>query len=205
MEKENLIKHIGKHENNPLMVKVLTQDTTFQTEVEDFYDMSYKWICLPRVLPYRDFKIKKGNLEQKNKSPANLVNLLNEFNEEQLGINKLSYDSVREDYQRWNSKLRLLKRSVVLEGGIIGGSVGIASCILSLIMGRADIAIPSGIVGIGVAGGSCKAMVDDYPIPKGTNYEFSEYLNLLDIAENTDSFIKEDYVKYMANKYLNTK
>ncbi|MBI2043706.1 hypothetical protein HYT25_04935 [Candidatus Pacearchaeota archaeon] len=201
--------HLNGYLESPIVRNVLSQDTTFKDEVEDFYDLSNweEWTPgrsgIPSM-PYTEYDLGKENPNKRGTYPTNLVEIVESFSEDTFDVNKLKYEVVRKDYQRWNDSSRKGKRIALTLGGIIAtvaGSVSGAPLFFyekSLIGG---ILVTTGVV----AGyyGLTRAM--NLPAPKGTNNELWEYERLHETAQEADSFVDEHYRNYFIRKALETK
>ena len=202
---EEYLAQVEKYEKHPIVVSVLAQDSSFTREIENFYGLSTWLIAVPRAGIAREFDFQEDDPQKNGKYPMDLVKILNGFSEEPFNIGKLSYDSVREDYQRWNNPSRRLKRVVVGMGSLltgIGGTLG--GVIYGLEGGNLEVAIPIGLIGVGSLGVHLWALISNYPKPKGTNNELEEYVKLNDSAERADSFMGEHYKNYFIKKALAT-
>lgn len=198
---EEYFAQIESHERNPIVANVLAQDTSFEGEVEGFYNIATWLGFVPRAGVVREFKSGEEDSQKKGKYPAELVKILDCFGGEALDTQKLQYDSVREDYGRWNKTSRRLIRTVVSMGGIIGGAAGLAVCLATALNGNPEIAIPSGIVGAGAMGAGFWAAMY-YPEPNGTNNELMEYVKLHEIAKKADGFMEGHYRKHFIKRAL---
>jgi len=197
---EQYIAKIEKYEKNPIVQRVLAQDSSFEIEVEEFYDLSTSLVKAPKAGVFREF-----NFGQKNRSyPSDLVEILGSFSEEQFDITKLDYDDVREDYQRWENKSRQRKSGIIMVGGLLVASAGFVKGIDAAVDGNLKMAIPVLICGVGGVASYLWAMLK-YPKPKGTNYEWTEYVKLIRSAEKADRFMDEHYRTHFIKKTLSKK
>jgi hypothetical protein len=188
--------HIKKYEKYPIVRNVLTEDTTFEKQVEEFYDLD-TIVKATRVGPISEFRFRDNNSEKSGKTPKDLIEVLNEFSEKRpLDISKLSYNSVRNDYllQERFRKKTMLARTMITVGGIALTGEGI---LLSL-MGNPYLGTP---LAISSWWGLVWGLIN-WPTPKDSNKEFDEYLKLIKSTWNADSFVKKHYRNYFIKKCL---
>ena len=195
---EDYIAQIERYENSSLVRDVLTQDTSFFKEVEDFYNLNTGF-CYTRLGRIRTFEIGEADSQKTGKYPEDLIKTLDIFGENSLDASKLKYDSVREDYQKWNHPLRRTKGVIKDLGGMLIGTGGFAACIFfSTRKWNPEIAVPAGVIGIG---GLVAYFWPDSK-PNGSNDELGEYIKLCEHAENADGFIDERYRNFFIRKTL---
>lgn len=116
MKMENeLIAHIEKYEQHPLVKPVLLGKTTFQKEVEDYYNLCVNYVdCFFRYGPF-----KKGykNKTKKSKKPENpmtdLFEILSKFSKYPLDPRRLDWDLVRNEFERKELPFRTFVRSII--------------------------------------------------------------------------------------------
>ena len=200
MEDNELIAHIEKYERHPLVIRILKQETTFEEEVEKFYDLQM-YEHYGRGGRYRRFDIGDESIQKIESYPTDLVEILNDFKEQPLKMDKLRYDLVREDQKRWNNPSRETTRSSFLLGGILAGVGGAMACTIAVHSGQTGLAGLYGL--IGASGFAVQYNAGFYyPDPKGTNFELEEFCKLHSAASSADYFIEEDYVPYFMGKVL---
>ena len=192
---------IERHERHPLVLKILSQRTTFQGEVENFYGLSTWLGYFPRGGLVREFRFEYEDSTKKGKFPRDLVEVLGAFSPEQLDSSKLEYNSVREDYERWNATSRKVKRGILGAGSMLSAIGGLSACLIGAIEGNPEIAVPGGIIGAGGMGTVLWTILY-YPKPKGSNDELGEYLKLHNSAQIADGFMENHYRKHFVRKVL---
>ena len=180
------VAQIERHERQPIVRSVLMGDTTFEEEVQDFYDL---------------YALETEDSMKRGRYPVDLVEILGGFSEEPLDTSKLGYDSVRKDYMRWHAKSRKIIQDSLVMGGLLTGVGGLAACLVSATNGNPEVAILGGTVGVGGLGASFWKL-GHYPKPKGTRDEWHEYFKLLLAAEEADEFVDEHYRNYFVRKAL---
>lgn len=199
---EQYLAQIERYEKHPIVANVLAQETTFEREVECFYNLS-TWLY-----DYGERKFNFGDEDslKRGKYPIDLVEILGGFSEELFNTSKLQYGAVREDYQRWNKVVKPLKvkRAIVGVSGMLTSIVGGVTCVASAITGNYEIAVSAGVVGtvglvLTLGGGLYE------PKLKGTNNELKEYIKLHKSAERADGFIDKHYKNHFIKKVLSTK
>ncbi len=198
---EQYLAQIGRYESNPIVTSVLAQDTSFEREVEEFYNMATWLKAIPRVGVGREFKIWEENSQMRGRTPSDLVEILGGFSEEPFDSQKLQYDSVREDYKRWNAPSRNVKRlaiSIPTFLGAIAGGVG------AFIFGMNGDTYEAIALSVGAAGsfGAHFWSFMYFPRPNGTNDELGEYIKLHEAAERADGFMKHHYRNHFIKKAL---
>src|SRR3989337_1649954 len=119
---------IERHERRPLILQVLSQRTTFQGEVENFYGLSTLLGYVPRGGLVREFGFEDEDPTKKGTSPKDLVEVLGAFSSGPLDFSKLRYDSVREDYHRWHATSRKVKRGILGSGSMLSVIGGLSAC-----------------------------------------------------------------------------
>ena len=193
---------------HPLFKNVLAQNSTFEREATDFYDLSSwleeHYINMPFVThsieEFIKFKLEEENPQKRGKYPTDLVEILSHFSEKPFDTSKLQYESVREDHERWHDTSRSRKIMGINLGvsfvGFTVGAIGLSACILTALIGNPEIAIPSGVIGAGGTGAGIWALNYD-PKPNGTNYEWKEYIKLHKSAVRADEDINEHRNYYL--------
>ena len=188
--------HFDGHLESPIVRKVLSQDASFVGEVEDFYDIRTGVTYSNGI----SFDSRKEDPQKKGKYPESLVGILQDFNEEPFDKNKLKYESVREDSERWGNKGG--KEFGLFMGGIltaIGGEIGVLAAYHQHNNLIAGISAGVGLLGMyGLIKG-----VRGISHPKKTNYELQEYLRLHHTAETADNFMDKFYRTNFIRKQLN--
>ena len=200
--------HLDGNIESSLVRGVLSEDTTFVNEVENFYDLSAEERCIeaPGIVlgSYTHFEAGERNQRKIKKSPEDLVKILQKFDEKPFDSNKLRYKAVREDYDRWHdpSRKKMVKRTASFLGSIAitaTGSIYGASSFMN------DNLLIGGIsVVAGLAGGYGLLRKASYlQTPKGTNNELKEYGRLRKTAGIADDFMDEHYKTHFIRGMLN--
>ncbi|MBI2663228.1 hypothetical protein HYX15_01710 [Candidatus Woesearchaeota archaeon] len=199
----NHISQIEKYEKHPKVCSVLTQDSTFVRHVGEFYDLSTELIGVPRVglVPY--FDVGKENPEKFGKCPTDLIQILEGFehNKKPLDGNKLVYERVREDYNRWHSPYRKVVDGLKFFGSLAVGAGGVWTALAIKSRGGPDYMAISAAT-LGITGLISYIKWGFYSEPKGTNHELDEYLRLYRRALNADAFMKNVYGAHFIRKTL---
>ena len=134
-----------------------------------------------------------------------MIEIISNINGSQYRITKLKYESVRDDYQRWNSKSRSTIRIILGLGvGQILTAAALTFCFVAYEEQNLIPTISYGIAGVSSAIVGFKALLW-YPDPKGTNHEYQEYNNFSLDATFLDNFIKDHYRTYFIKKTFENK
>lgn len=197
---DKCITHLEEYENNSIVKNVLSQDSSFEKEVESFYDLSTWWQKVPRGLPVREFKLQEEDSQKRGILPIDLVKILNNFSKKTFETSKLQYNAVREDYQRWNTPSRRITKGIAERAGMLASLGGLLTYIYSAENGNPNIVVPASVASLGLA--LTIWTTSYFPKPKGTNDELGEYLNLHSAAEKADRFTNKYYRKYFLEKTL---
>ncbi len=202
LKNEYLIQHIERFEGRPVVRRVIGKETSFEGEIEGFYDIESWWESGFRVPPYEVYGLCDENPEKTGKTPGELIEILDDFCKEELDVSKLRYELVREDYERWHDNSRKTKMFFTALG--TSGLGTLAICISSIRALNGDPAyysIPLGLLGAASIGLGFWSS-SHYPDPEGTNNELDEYKKLLRGARTADTFMDERYRKDFINKAL---
>ena len=206
---EQQIAHIEKYERNPVVRRIISQNSSFEREVEDFYNLS-SWVTWNRTGAYRCFKYGKEDDQKKGTHPIDLIDILNGFktdirngfwteSTEPFDSSRLDYEAVRKDYKRHYTFLTKAKTGTVRIGGLLIGSAGLGLTLYGAFLSHASNVSLCLAAGIGGLIGGFK-MTEYEPKPKGTDHELDEYIKLHESAETADKFMNEHYRAHFINK-----
>lgn len=182
--------HIEEYKNHTLVRSVIGKETSFVDEVREFYDIE---ITCPLLVHESDIRLKEEDPQKRDTTPDNLTEILKEFANVGLNKERLQYDSVRENYEKWRRKNKMYN-IIGTAGILVGGSGAIAGAALAP---EVDITneTTNALIGLGVpitAGGIGSL---SYSPNTNKNYELTEFLNLHKAAERADNFINHFYLK----------
>ncbi len=211
--------HLDGNIENSLVRSVLSEDTNFVGEVENFYDLSAEERCIEApgiVLGSRTyFEAGERNPQKTGQYPEDLVEILQGFDEKPFDSSKLRYEAVREDYGRWQdpSRRKAGRRMAMFLGGeataAIGLIYGIGSLFANIEAVHAKFLIENpwvaGATALGTLIGGFYMANKGFrnpPAPKGTNNELWEYKRLHETAETADGFMDEHYKNHFIRKTL---
>ncbi len=175
--------HIKNNASHPFVRSVLNKKTSFQKEVENYYDL---WVIeLDRGPNKREFCLGNEDSNKIKEKPNDLVALLSIFAEDSFDVSKLDYSLVRADCGNWNEPAgRYMRRSFSFFFGIAGMSVSIAYSSVDLLT-----AIVGGLTSFALAAYSGTSYE-----PKRTNNESKEFLKLYECAGIADNNINNHRV-----------
>ena len=129
---EQYLTQIERYESNPIVVSVLAQDTSFEREVEGFYNMATWLIAIPRAGIARKFKFGEEDFQRRGRAPTDLAEILGGFCEEPFDTQKLQYDTVREEKIETTELELRAKISTLIEALDVGTGADIDDLIKSI-------------------------------------------------------------------------
>ena len=207
---EQRVAYVEKHEQNPIVKRVLCEGTSFEKLVEDFYDLSTRLDVVGKGV-VRRYELKEDKL--KTGAPTDLITILSGFSTERFDEAKLHYTYVRDDYQRWYSPSRESQQTFRMVSGISGllaSCSAIAALIVPLIAPPdhytdiiSKLKIPLGLVAMGGYATYIWSLISyNTSEPEGTDHSLLEFLKLHASAESADDFMRKTYRQHFINKTL---
>ena len=220
---EQCVQQMETHQGNPLISRVLAQETSFVKEVEEFYGLEWS------IESYYDvgyeskvgekrrdgkFNLKEASPERRGNSPRDLADILGGFSDQPIDDSKIGYEAVREDYLRWKQMdlaeiARGEYRNYIMSAGGSTFFAGVAG--VGALFGEVGYGI-SIIAGLGslVMAGFSHICFSDYKrhmqgigsSPPPTTGELDEYKRLHTAAEKADNFMENHYKNYILRKLL---
>lgn len=182
--------HFEENSSHPILNSVIKKETSFVGEVEGFYDMGIKSSTYsPLIL--KNLWFGEEDTDKRGTFPKNLVDILDEDNEEDFDVDKLKYDSVREDYLERKSKTNEMRKDILHYKGLQGLSVNMGTSLLFSLVGIPEMIIPFGFFGAGfllsgyLMGNSLEAT------PKNHS-PLDEYIRLHETAKYADHVVQSD-------------
>lgn len=211
---EELIRHIEHHEKDTLVRKILTKETSFRRRVEEFYGLSSREkIGLGRIpIMYTVYKCEEEDSNKIGGLPADLFEIVKPFTEKKIDADKLKYEDVRLDFNRWvtSPKRRYTRNTcgLISLAGILATTLGVVAG-LDYFLESSNPNLQDGLFySLGAIG--LMTVIPSYYFaffselkPKGTNYELREYHKLIDASEEADNFINKVYKDFFVEKTLN--
>lgn len=203
MRKINEIsRHLERYESTKVFRRVLYGDSTFQDEVNRFYDISMSWEHGGRYGPNREFELKTQDNAKAGKYPETLIEILSRFDETGLDLGKLEYNLVRGDYNRlMNSNNDMGKP---MWGAFILAFLATAAgppLEWSGYLQKSEVLVSYAAMAVG-----CMGLVGykilTTPQMSEANKFFWEFERMNDCAERADDFMKEHYQRYFIKKCL---
>ncbi len=110
--REDGIRHLSSHRHNPIVADAIFFKKSLTSYIDDFYDLSQT------TAEDLKFYIREKNPNKRGRCPVELVEVLNPslFSERPLKLDKLEYNFVREECEKFNKPL-----FEALSGGAIRG------------------------------------------------------------------------------------
>lgn len=196
---EQYTNYVEKNLHRQIIRDVAILKTTFEEEVMKFYGLSesLEWGMHPLMDPWKEAPFKNA---KKGKIPEELTDILKNFSEKPLNIEKLEYSLVRKDCEIIFGPYQIIKFAGIIFGAV-AGSLGLILSIAEYVNSKKlDAAIPLALMS--VAGYFMYIRASFSNTPKGYNQSLNEYLELKSVASFADDFIRYDYRKKMATDII---
>ncbi len=168
-----------KHEENPFMKDIARGMYGFQWELENFYDISHKQVYT-KWSNFPVFSLEEEKPYRIGKIPKYLLEILQDFHENPIDNNKLTYEFVRNDFQPPETREVKIGRKILL-GTATAVAIGFP---IAYYFTRSP-QITSTIAGLtGLAGG----LVAMHFLAKSSDNGEKIFYKLFEATEKADSF-----------------